>query len=432
MKRVIFLVDMNAFFISCETTRRPELAGVPAAVAGDPAYRSGIILAANYEARRFGVRTTMVLHEARRLCPGLVLLPPDHDFYVAKSEEVMTLFGRYTPLVEPNSIDEAWLDMTGCEGLSGPPRTAAESIMAGIRDELGLWCSIGIAENKYLAKMASDMKKPMGITELWPEDVPVKMWPLPAGELLGVGKKSAERLARYGMRTIGDVAQTDPAVLTRLLGKGGYDIWLHANGQDEEPVRVHGEDEMKSIGRSTTLPHDLVSLEEARPVLIQLGEAIAAAARQHGKKGRVVQITIKHADFTTVTRQVAITATHDTDRILEAGLELLARNWDPRHPVRLLGISLSGFEADSGQISLFDLPGGNPETLRKPAVPKPADVPPAADGTADSRHAATRHEALDAAIDGLRSRFGERAVQRASLVGRDKPRRHGGPPHKGD
>ena len=332
----------------------------------------------------------------------------------------MTLFGRYTPLVEPNSIDEAWLDMTGCEGLSGTPREAAESIMAGIRDELGLWCSIGIAENKYLAKMASDMKKPMGITELWPADVPVKMWPLPVGDLLGVGRKGAERLNRYGMRTIGDVARTDPAVLIRLLGKGGYDIWRHANGQDEEPVRIHDEDEMKSIGRSTTLPQDIVSLDEARPVLIGLGEAIAATARQHGKKGRVVQITLKYADFTTVTRQTAIVATHDTDCILRAGLDLLARNWDPRHPVRLLGISLTGFVEESGQISLFDLPEGLPH-----AVPKPA-------GRGVESQAASRSAALDAALDSLRTRFGERAVQRASLVGREKPRRHGGPPHKGE
>lgn len=179
VQRVIFLVDMNAFFISCEATRNPALAGKPAAVAGDPERRSGIILAANYEARKFGVRTTMVLREALKLCPRLVLVPPDHFFYEKMSCEVMKILARYTPCIEQNSIDEAWLDMTGTEVLTGKPMDAAHSIMDTINVELGLWCSIGIADNKFLAKMASEMKKPMGITELWQENVKDKMWPLP-------------------------------------------------------------------------------------------------------------------------------------------------------------------------------------------------------------------------------------------------------------
>src|SRR5690606_38927231 len=165
MQRVVFLVDMNAFFISCEMTRNNSLVGKPAAVAGDPKKRSGIILAANYEARKYGVKTTMVLHEAKKLCPGLILIPPDHRFYERKSREVMDLLSRYTPIIEQNSIDEAWLDMTGCEKLFGEPAESARSIMDAIINELGLWCSIGISENKFLSKMASEMKKPLGITE---------------------------------------------------------------------------------------------------------------------------------------------------------------------------------------------------------------------------------------------------------------------------
>ena len=157
MQKVIFLVDMNAFFISCEMTRDHSLVGIPAAVAGDPQKRSGIILAANYEARSFGVKTAMVLHEALKLCPKIVLVPPDHHFYGEKSKEVMDLLSNYTPILEQNSIDEAWLDMTGCEGLFGKPVEAAKRIMNEIKDRLGLWCSIGIAENKFLAKMAAEM-----------------------------------------------------------------------------------------------------------------------------------------------------------------------------------------------------------------------------------------------------------------------------------
>lgn len=417
MRRVIFLVDMNAFFISCETTRRPELAGVPAAVAGDPAYRAGIILAANYEARRFGVRTTMVVHEARRLCPTLTLVAPDHAFYEAKSQAVMALLSGYTPLVEPNSIDEAWLDMTGTEGLFGPPLQAAHAIMDSIRNELGLWCSIGIAENKYLAKMAADMKKPMGITELWTSQVPEKLWPLPAGDLLGVGKKGVERLTRFGIHTIGDIARMDPATLGRMFGRSGHDMWCHANGRDDAPVTPPEPDVMKSIGRSTTLPHDLHVLEEAQAVLLQLGDEVAANARKHGKLTRVVQITLKYTDFSTVTRQMSIAPTLDTDVIQQAIRTLLTRHWHQRKPVRLLGVSLSGFEEDS-QLSLFDLPVDN-------------TTAPSVESGFASAHAA-RAAQLDEALDRLRDRFGQDSVQRARLIGREKPKRHGGPNHKND
>ena len=438
-RRVIFLVEMNAFFISCETTRNPGLAGVPAAVAGDPAYRAGIILAANYEARACGVRTTMVVHEARRLCPQLVLVAPDHAFYGEKSAEVMALLSRYTPLVEPNSIDEAWLDMTGCEGLSGPPRTAAEAIMAGIREELGLWCSIGIAGNKYLAKMAADMKKPMGITELWPSDIPEKMWPLPAGELLGVGKKSAERLARFGIRTIGDLARTDVTLLGQWFGRAGPDMWRHAWGLDEDPVVPPRMDEMKSIGRSTTLPHDITDVEAASTVLLQLVDEVAAGVRRHGKLARVVHIALKHADFTTLTRQVSLPATGDTGAIYRTARELLAKNWAAEKPVRLIGVSVSGFE-EEGQLSLFDLPVQPP---RDGKTTPAADRDP--DGEAERSQASAlsvsragakaesaRSHALDKTIDSLRERFGDASVQRARVLGQEKPKRHGGPNHKTD
>jgi DNA polymerase IV len=428
MRRVIFLVDMNAFFISCETTRRPDLSGVPAAVAGDPAHRSGIILAANYEARRFGVRTTMVLHEARRLCPQLVLVPPDHDFYMLMSESVMNLLSRFSPLIQPNSIDEAWLDMTGCENLSGPPRHAAESIMAGIRDELGLWCSIGISENKYLAKMAAEMKKPMGITELWQEDVPSKMWPLPVGDLLGVGRKTAAKMNRLGIRTIGDLAGSDPVLLVRQFGKGGMDMKNHARGMDDEPVMAPRDDEMKSIGKSTTLVRDASSFDEVKPVLMLLAEEVAASVRRHGKKARVVQISIKYADFRSVSRQMSVSPTHSTDALIEAGLTLLGQNWDNERPVRLIGISVSGFGEEEGQISMFDLPADSGSSRQDSAVKEHSAAFQAAPGcNADAGMIRQqRKQALDTAVDALRSRFGDQSVQRAALVGHEKPKRHGG------
>lgn len=357
MQRVIFLVDMNAFFISCETIKDPSLGGRPAAVAGDPKKRTGIILAANYEARALGVKTAMVLHEALKLCPGMLLVPPDHHFYAEKSQEVMGLLSNYTPIVEQNSIDEAWIDMTGTEGLFGKPEEAAKQIMDEIKDRLGLWCSIGIAENKFLAKMASEMKKPLGITTLWPDSIETKFWPLPVKSMYGVGKKTAEKLNYMGIRTIGSLAKYNKDYLVKTFGKVGTDLHLHANGFDPSPVKPHSLGDMKSIGRSKTLPQDISDINKARIILLELSEHVGMTARRHEKKGCTVQITLKFSDFSVLTRQTTVPETSSTKEIYRAGCSLLEENWDQSNPVRLIGISLGGFigEGSSGQMSLFDL-----------------------------------------------------------------------------
>ena len=375
MQRVIFLVDMNAFFISCEMTRNDPLVGIPAAVAGDPKKRSGIILAANYEARSFGVKTAMVLHEALKRCPRLSLVPPDHHFYHQKSEEVMELLSNYTPVMEQNSIDEAWLDMTGCQGLFGDPLTAAKSMMDEIKDRLGLWCSIGIAENKFLAKMAAEMKKPLGITELWQQDVPKKLWPLPINEMYGIGAKTAEKLNRMGMKSIGDLAKSDKDHLIRAFGKGGHEIYLHANGIDDSPVAARTVEDMKSIGRSTTLPEDLSDIEKAKQVLMELADDIGMTARKHDKKGHTVHITLKYSDFKVITKQATVPATHTTKEIYQAGCRLLEQIWSSSRPVRLIGISISGFSGDSSfeQLSLFEQAADNPQNNKSERIDKVMD-----------------------------------------------------------
>lgn len=392
MQKVIFLVDMNAFFISCEMSRNPALKGRPAAVAGDPKKRTGIILAANYEARAFGVKTTMLLHDALRLCPGLALVPPDHEFYEQKSKEVMALLAEFTPILEQNSIDEAWLDMTGCEALFGQPVESARRIMREINSRLDLWCSIGIAENKFLAKMAAEMKKPHGITELWPQDIEAKLWPLPAGAMYGVGQKTAARLASLGLMTIGDLARMDEDFLVRLLGKGGREISLHARGIDLEPVLSRSEDSVKSIGRSVTLAEDTFELEKAKLVLMALADEVGRSARKHECKGHTVQITLKYTDFQVVTRQVSVPATFATQDIYGAGCRLLEQNWKASRPVRLIGISLSGFSeaASSRQLSLFEQPGSDRQDDRKVR--------------------------LDQAMDKIRDKHGENSIKRAPLI----------------
>jgi DNA polymerase IV len=396
MQKVVFLVDMNAFFISCEMTRNDSLVGTAAAVAGDPKKRSGIILAANYEARSCGVKTTMVLHEALRLCPKIILVPPDHHFYGQKSKEVMDLLSNYTPILEQNSIDEAWLDMTGCEGLFGSPVEAAKRIMAEIKDRLGLWCSIGIAENKFLAKMAAEMKKPLGITELWEDDIPKKLWPLPVKEMYGIGSKTAEKLNRIGIKTIGDLAWFDKNLIVKTFGKWGTEICLHANGIDDSPVLARVADDMKSIGRSTTLPEDIADIEKAKLVLMELADDIGMTARSHNKKGHTVHITLKYFDFQVVTRQTTIPATCSTKEIYQAGCHLLEQNWDRFHPVRLIGISLSGFYEDgsSGQLALFDQKEDNVKN--------------------------DKNKRIDKAMDQIRKKHGSETITFAALVKKEK------------
>ncbi len=392
MQRVVFLVDMNAFFISCETTRNPSLKGVPAAVAGDPKKRTGIILAANYEARAYGVKTAMVLHEAQKLCPSMILVPPDHAYYSKMSGLVMGLLSRYTPLLEQNSIDEAWLDMTGTQALFGQPADAASMIMQEISDTLGLWCSIGISYNKFLAKMASEMKKPQGITQVWKEDLPAKLWPLPIRAMYGIGGKTAQKLNLMGIETIGDLARADAGVLAKVLGKFGYEVHLHANGIDDSPVQIRAEDDMKSISRETTLSENVTDSEKAKTVLMELADDVGMSVRRHGKKGRTVHITLKYADFDVITRQMTIKPTNSTEQIYRAGCRLLEQNWDGE-PVRLIGIGVSGFEDDSLQMSIFDL-----------------EINPKSE----------KAERIDRTIDSIRTKHGNASITLAKLVKRDK------------
>lgn len=391
MKKVIFLVDMNAFFIGCEMTRRLELKGKPAAVAGDPKKRSGIILAANYEARKYGVKTTMVLHEARKLCPGIILVPPDHRFYEEKSQQVMTILSKYSPVIQQNSIDEAWLDLTGCEALFGKPLEIAKKIMDEIVSTLDLWCSIGISENKFLAKMASERKKPMGITEIWIEDVPDKIWPLPVREMYGIGKQTEKKLMNLGIYTIGDIAACNISILRKTFGKYGEEIHRLSSGIDASNVTANPHYDSKSISHSTTLPDDIVEIEAAKTILLNLAENVGKDARRQGLKGKTVSILIKYADFESITRQKTIVSTYLTRDLYRAGCDLLENNWSGHRPVRLLGIGLSNFEEnETQQLSIFDM--------------------------VEDTAASHKEEKLEKAIDAIREKYGSDKIKRAKTM----------------
>ena len=396
MKKVIFLVDMNAFFISCEATRNQELKGKPAAVAGDPKNRCGIILAANYEARKYGIKTTMLVHEAKKLYKDLILVPPDHEFYDMKSREVMNILSKFTPVIQQNSIDEAWLDLTGCESLFGSPLEIAKKIMNSIIEELDLWCSIGISENKFLAKMASEMKKPLGITQIWKEDVKDKIWPLKVREMYGVGKQTEKKLYQLAIYTIGDIARFDKNLMFKMLGKYGVDLHKLANGIDESPVTESPVHDSKSISRSTTLPVDIHDIEYAKTILLELSEQVGLETRKSGLKGRTISIIIKYDDFESITRQKAVSPTHLTKEIYQVGVLLLVNNWNINRGIRLLGIALCNLVDNSAvQLSLFDI-------------------------TNDNKHWA-REELLEKTMDAIKQKYGVDKIKRAkSIINLDK------------
>ncbi|MHB1392941.1 MAG: DNA polymerase IV [Clostridia bacterium] len=395
MNRLIFLVDMNAFFISCEMARNPELKGKPAAVAGDPKKRSGIILAANYEARKFKVKTTMVLHEAKKLCPELIIVPPDHELYEKNSKKVMNILSRYTPVMQQNSIDEAWMDLTGCEKLFGSHLEIARSIMDSISKELDLWCSIGISENKFLAKMGSELKKPQGITELFSKDIKEKLWPLPIREMYGIGKQTEQRLMGYAIYTIGDIANCNMEFLKSNFGKYGEELYKLSNGIDNSTVVTNPMYDSKSISRSTTLPFDTNDLGYIKNILLSLAEEVGYEARKYGYKGKTIAISIKYDDFTTVTRQKTVTPTYLTKDIYITALKLYEGNRGKNKLIRLLGVGLSNFSDDeSEQISMFDLLGSSNEVQKE--------------------------ETIEKTIDKIRERFGNKKIVRGSMLKKDK------------
>jgi len=391
MSRLIFLVDMNAFFISCETARDQRIRGIPAAVAGDPKTRSGIILAANYEARKYGVATAMVLHEAKKLCPELIIVPPDRELYEKNSKAVMNILSRYTPLIQQNSIDEAWMDLTGCEKLFGDPLDIAKNIMETILNELNLWCSIGISENKFLAKMGSDLKKPQGITELYVKDIKEKLWPLSVRDMYGIGRQTEQKLMDYAIYKIGDIANSNVEFLKNNFGKYGEELHRLSNGIDNSQVVPNPIYDNKSISRSTTLPYDTNDKEYIKHILLSLAEEVGYEARKYGYKGKTIAISIKYEDFTSVTRQKTVTPTYLTKDIYNTALKLFEMNKGKNKLIRLLGLGLSNFESDeSEQLSIFDLFEG-----------------------VTNEH---KEETIEKTIDRIRERFGNKKILRGSML----------------
>jgi len=386
--RAVLHVDMDAFFASVEQLDRPELRGQPVIVGGSPESR-GVVCAASYEARKFGVRSAMPTATARRLCPRGVFLPVRMDRYLELSERIFEILGRFTPDLEPVSCDEAFLEVTGCQRLIGEPPAIARQIKDAIRADTGLTASVGVAPSRFVAKIASDLGKPDGLTVIPAAEVRDRLAPLPVERLWGVGKATGEILRRLGISTVGQLRGWPRDVLIGRIGATGAALQELAEGRDDS--QVVPEEKEKSISRENTFAQDVLNPAELERELLVLADDVAIRARRRGLRGRTVQIRVRYDDFSSITRRVTLPAPTCTARdLFDAGRRLLRERTDAGvRPVRLVGIGLSGFADDGGQAVLFGATG--------------ADRP-------------ERAEKLERAADRIREKLGKDAIGRGSQI----------------
>ena len=391
MDRVILHCDCNNYFASVELLDKPELRDQPVAVAGDPEGRHGIILAKNQIAKNYGVQTAETLWQAKKKCPGLILLPPHMDKYRAMSRRVNAIYLDYTDQVEAFSIDESWLDVTASRNLFGDGAAIADLLRRRVREELGITISVGVSWNKTFAKMGSDYKKPDATTVITRENVSQILYPLPVTDLIFVGKSSGQVLARHGIHTIGDLAACSMAEAEAWLGKGGKGLWLAARGLDDSPVRCYGEHEaVKSVGNGMTYPQDLVGREACIAGLTPLCESVGARLRAQHLKCRTITLQIKDPQLKVISRQKPVDPpTNLTRYLLREVIQLLESAWPEDAPVRLFTVTAGSLMDESApvtaQLSFLD--------------EAPREDP--------------RQRRLEQVLDGLRNRFGQDAIATA-------------------
>ena len=384
--RGILHVDMDAFYASVEQLDDPALRGKPVVV-GSPS-RRGVVCAASYEVRPFGVRSAMPMGEALRRAPQAIVVPPRMHRYAEISGQVFAIFHRFTPLVEGLSLDEAFLDVTGSRGLFGEPRAIAQQIKDAVRTELGLTCSAGVASCKFAAKIASDLQKPDGLVVV-PEGIAEFLAEMPIERMWGIGPKSSVRIRAAGYATIGDLARAQPSRLEALLGSWGRTIHALANGHDERDVIP--DHDAKSVGGEVTFEHDVYTLEELEKPLLAQAQRVAERLVQTGTWGRTVTLKLKYGDFQSRTRQTQLEEpVCDTDSIYRAAHAQLARMPGLRRGVRLVGVTVSALSERSDDAPLL--------------FPDPRIA---------------RGKRLEDVAAKLRERFGERMVTRAALL--DEP-----------
>lgn len=393
VQRAIIHIDMDAFYASVEQRDNPELKGKPVIIGGSVESR-GVVSTASYEARKYGVHSAMPMAEAHRLCPDGVYLPVDMQKYRLVSHQIMDIFHRFTPEVEAISLDEAFLDVTASQKLFGTAEEIGREIKRLIKTELNLTASVGLAYNKFLAKLASDMDKPDGFYQIGPEELESKVWPLPVRRMMGVGGKTAQLLEGMGVRTIGQLAKMNIGLLEHILGKQGIMMYEVANGVDNrmvEPVR-----ESKSVGRETTFPKDISERYVLETILFTLADDVCHTLRATNLKGRTVSIKIRYPDFQSITRAQTLDGyTSSFEPVFEAVKQLMEHNYKDGTPVRLIGVTVSGLKKDDEIIEQQDL---------------------FFDGGAQKKQAA-----LNSVMDKINEKYGGDTVHRArKLTERDK------------
>lgn len=394
-KNVIFHIDVNSAFLSWEAVYRlhhlggkEDLREKVSAVGGDMAMRHGIILAKSIPAKKYHIKTGETILEAKQKCPELILVPPNYGLYEKCSRAFMDILRQYSPSVEQYSIDEAFVDMTGTEGLWGDPLIAANRLKNQIRDTLGFTVNIGISENKLLAKMASDFQKPDKVHTLWHEEIEKKMWPLPVSDLFFVGRATAKKLFNLGIHIIGELAHTDPSLLKMHLKKHGEVVWAFANGMDVSVVQSEPPAN-KGYGNSTTIAFDVTDASTAKLVLLALAETVGTRLRAAKVRAEVIAVGIKSHDLSYASHQMTLqNATNITMEIHRCACQLFDQLWDGS-AIRHLGIHTSrvrdGF--NMRQLDMFD--------------------------TTDYE----KLEKMDAAVDQIRRRYGIDSIMRASFLG---------------
>ena len=385
--RAILHIDMDAFYASIEQRDNPELVGKPVIIGGKVG--RGVVSTASYEARKYGVRSAMPISEAVRRCPDGIYIPPNIPKYRAVSEQIMNIFHRYTPDVEAISLDEAFVDVTGSQKLFGSAEQIGRAIKQSIYEELQLTASVGLAYNKFLAKLASDLDKPDGFYIVMPEDLQEKIWPLSIRRMMGVGHKTADMLERMGVKTIGQLAVMDSGLLEHIFGKAGVQMHELANGIDARTVESVRE--AKSFGRETTFPTDISDQYTLETVLFTLTDDVCHSLRSHHVKGRTVSIKIRYPDFKSITRAITLEQyTSSFEPVYNAAKQLMEKHYTDGTPVRLIGVTVSNLKQETEIIEQQDL-FADQKTVKKV-------------------------DALNKVLDNLNDKYGSEIVHRARKI----------------
>lgn len=417
MEPIIFHIDVNSAYLSwsalslLEKGENTDLRKIPAIIGGDMEKRHGVVLAKSIPAKKYGVTTGEPIVNALRKCPTLTIQPPDHHLYHARSKELMQLLRDVCPDIEQVSVDECFMDYTPIQNLYDSPVTAAHSIREQIRERFGYTVNIGVSDVKMLAKMASDFSKPDKVHTLFSWEIREKMWPLSVASLFMCGKSSVQTLNKLGIRTIGDLAQTDRQILSAHLKSHGVMLWEYANGIDPSKV-VPIPEEAKGIGNSITLSKDVTERRQAVRTLLSLSESVGGRLRAAGQLAGMVSVEIKYSSFRSVSHQTSLFShTDSTQLIYETSCRLFDELWDGS-PIRLLGIRTSRLAGagEPSQLSLFDL------EIRQPQ--KPPGCPESSGPGMSAPSSRQKLEALDKTLDQIRQKYGKDAVVRGSQIGR--------------